>query len=149
MVKSNKTADTDLVKAKKTLCSGDYTCVLCRGDNIITSTRRGVAPLVALIENEQVCKGFSSADKVVGKATAFLYVLLGVKAVYARIVSKSALQVLTKNHIGVQYDNLTENIINRQGNDICPFEKLVLDITDPAIAYKHILQKIHEMNIEI
>lgn len=123
--------------------------LLCKGDTVVTSTRRGVAPLVAFIESEQSYQGFSAADKVVGKATAFLYVLIGVKSIYAGVISKSALQVLTENQIIVHYDNLVENIINRQGNDICPFEKAMLDITNPATAYENILNKIHEMNIEI
>ena len=146
---SDKMMDINLSKAKDVLCFGDYTCVLCKGDTVVTSTRRGVAPLVAFIESKQSYKGFSAADKVVGKATAFLYVLIGVKSIYARVISKSALQVLTENQIIVHYDNLVENIINRQGNDICPFEKTVLDITNPATAYENILNKIHEMNIEI
>ncbi len=137
----------DLIKAKEILCLEGYTCVLCQGDNLYTSTRRGVVPLVTWVESGESYKDFSAADKVVGKATAFLYVLLGVKAVYTLVISKSALQVLTEHGITVEYDNLAENIINRQGDSICPFEAAVLDIVDPMVAYKTIRRKMSEMNI--
>ena len=139
----------DLNQAKKVLSEKNYTCVLCQDDMLFTSTRRGVAPLIACIENEQSYSAFSAADKVVGKATAFLYVLLGVKAVYARVISKAAIQVLNEHAIFVEYDALVENIINRQGDGICPFEAAVLDVIEPTLAYKTIRQKMSEMNIKI
>lgn len=78
-----------------------------------------------------------------------MYVLLGVKAVYAAVISKSALDVLLSNNVVVEYDNLVENIINRKGDDICPFESSVLDISEPQPAYEIIRSKIREMNISL
>lgn len=149
----------DRDKAKAKLLSEGYTCVLCRGDSIHTSISRGVRPLVEWLESSRCSQsaesiesaenfeGFSAADKVVGKATAFLYVLLGVKAVYACVISRSALKTLTEHSIAVEYDVLTENIVNRKGDGICPFEAAVLDIEDPGTAYSAIKNKMREMNI--
>ena len=139
----------DLVIAKNILNSGNYTCVISQNDSIYTSTERGVKPLMVWLESKECFKDFCAADKVVGKATAFLYVLSGVKALYAHVISKSALQVLTEHHIATEYDELVENIINRQGNGICPFEAAVLHVTEPATAYETIRRKMSEMNITI
>lgn len=139
----------DLIKAKEILRSEGCTCAMCREDDVYTTTGRGVKPLVAWLESEESFKDFCAADKVVGKATAFLYVLLGVKAVYACVISKSALQVLTEHHVAAEYDELVENIINRQGDGICPFEAAVLDVTQPSAAYETIRRKMSEMNITI
>lgn len=139
----------DLIKAKDILRSEGYTCVMCKGDSLATSTRRGVVPLVTWVESGENYKDFCAADKVVGKATAFLYVLLGVKAVYALVISKSALQVLTEHNITVEFGNIVENIINRQGDGICPFESAVLDVVDPTVAYKTVRRKMSEMSITI
>ncbi len=139
----------DLNKAKEILLSGEYTCVLYSDVEFLTSEQRGVKPLVALVESGESFSGFCSADKVIGKATAFLYVLLKVRAVYARVISKSALEVLKSYNVEVQYDNLVENIINRQGDGTCPFEKAVLDISEPSIAYTIIRDKMREMNISL
>ena len=119
---------TDLQKAKTALDQGGYTCVLCRGEQVLTSSQRGVRPLAAWYAAKEDFSGFSAADKVVGKATAFLYVLLKVSHVY---------------------DTLTEHIINRQGTGVCPFEAAVLETVDPTTAYALIREKMTELGIEI
>lgn len=140
---------TDIEKAKRVLNTGEYTCVLYMGDSVYTSTQRGVKPLVVWLESSDNFVGFSAADKVVGRATAFLYALLGVTEVYAGVISKPALSVFEGHNIIATYGTLAENIINRQGDGICPFESAVLDTTDPNTAYKKIRQKMAEMNISL
>ena len=137
-----------LEKAKELLESGGYTCVITDGDAVFTSTLRGVKPLVQFLESKTDMTGFSAADKVVGRATAYLYVLLGVKNLYAQVISQPALAVLQENGIDAQYGNLVPNIINRKGDGICPFEAAVMDITEPQKAYAAIRQKMLEMNIQ-
>lgn len=132
-------------KAKKLLETGGYTCVLCGEGMTLTATERGVKPLVDWLQSGTELRGFCAADKVVGKATAFLYCLLGVRAVYGRVMSGPALEVLHSHGIAAECDILTEHIINRSGTDICPFEKAVWEVRDPAAAQKIILQKIGNM----
>ncbi len=140
---------TDLEKAKGILFTAEYTCVLCHGDIIYTSTHRGVKPLVQWLEQENDVQGFSAADKVVGKATAYLYVLLGVKTVYTHVISSCALEVLKENGIIVEYASLVENIINRKGDGICPFEEAVMEAQEPQEAYRIILHRMEEMGIAL
>ena len=80
----------DLLKAKSILESNGFTCVLCKGDTVHTTTERGVKPLVRWLTEGTQLQGFSAADKVVGKATAYLYCLLGVKAVHSLVMSGAA-----------------------------------------------------------
>ena len=138
-----------LSKAKNILESGDFTCVLTDGKSVYTSKLRGVRPLVQLLESAGEMAGFSAADKVVGRATAYLYVLLGVSSVYAGVISQPAAAVLQKRGIRVEYGRTVPNIVNRRGDGICPFEAAVMEIQDPAAAYRAILQKMQEMNIPI
>ncbi len=138
-----------LMKAKELLESGGYTCVLTDGTAVYTSTLRGVRPLVQFLRSGTIPSGFSAADKVIGKATAYLYVLLGVREIYAQVISEPAVGVLQENGIHVQYGQMVSNIINRKGDGICPFEATVMDITDPENAYDAILHKMQEMNIPI
>lgn len=137
----------DLNRAKIELKSGKYTCVICKGKDIYTSTERGVKPLVSLIEKGMCFKNFCAADKVVGKATAFLYILLRVKAVYANVISKSAYVLLREHNIGVEYSKAVENIVNRRGDGICPFERTVVNIKSSKRAYELIRKKMDELNI--
>lgn len=122
---------TDLEKAKKLLNGGDYTCVLCRGDTVYTGTERGVKPLVDWLNKKVDLRGFSAADKVVGKAAAFLYVLLGVTDLYAGVMSEPANDILIQNGIDCVFDKSAKAILNRSNTGFCPMETAVRDIDDP------------------
>lgn len=135
----------DLEKATDALNGGDYTCVLCKGDVVYTSTQRGVKPLVEWIDSGVDLNGFSAADKIVGKAAAFLYVLLGVKAVYAHVMSEAAIRVLSENGIECRCDTSVEKIINRANTGICPMEEAVGGISSPNEALTAVKQKMRQL----
>ena len=124
----------DLEKARSLLEKENYTCVICRGDDVITDRRRGVRPLLELLESGKDLQGYNAADKVVGKAAAFLYCLLGVKALHAGVLSVPARDVLVSADISVEWGSLVPAIRNRAGDGFCPMETAVWDLTDPALA---------------
>ncbi len=125
---------TDLEKAKKYLQSEGCTCVLCRDDRLVTSHRRGVAPLLALLDSGEDFSGYCAADKVVGKATAMLYRLLGVKALWAGVISESAIAALRESQIEAHWDQRVDHIINRDGTGPCPMEAATAHTDDPQTA---------------
>ena len=137
--------DKNLLKAREILQSCDYTCVVCREDSVYTTSRRGVAPLLNWLDDHTDLKGFSAADRVVGRGAAFLYCLLGVRAVYARVMSRPAADVLTAYGIQATAGTLVEGIINRKGTGPCPFEAAVMDITDAQEALTAIRNKMQQM----
>ena len=124
----------DLALAKHLLTTEDHTCVLCREDQIYTSTRRGVAPLLNWLDSGTDLRDFSAADRVIGKATAYLYCLLGVKEVFARVMSKPAMEVLLSYNIPASYDTLVDGIENRQKTGPCPMEHATRNCTTPEEA---------------
>ena len=139
--------NTDLEKAKALLSSdGKLTCVLYGGEICHTSTERGVKPLLTLLDGNVPVSGFSAADKVVGRGAAFLYVLLGVKAVYACVISKCALDVFTSYGIDASYDVLVDAIQNRTKDGFCPIESAVRDINSPDAALVAIRAKLRELS---
>lgn len=131
----------DLERARKILAEGGYTCVLCRGEAVHTATARGVKPLVDWLDSGLELRGFSAADKVVGRATAFLYVLLGINQVHALVMSTPAREALELGGIAAFCDQEVPGIINRRGDGSCPFEDAVLGITDPMEALGAIRRK--------
>lgn len=135
----------NLTKASAMLDSGSYTCVVCQGDTVYTATERGVKPLLDWLDSDLELAGFSAADRVVGRGAAFLYCLLGVKEVHARIMSVPAAQVLEAAGIGCSADTMVEGIINRKGTGPCPFEAAVMDISDPNEALTAIRRKMAQM----
>lgn len=126
--------NADLENAKNTLEKNDCTCVLCRAEQIYISRQRGVKPLLDFLDSDTDFTGFSAADKVVGKATAFLYSLLGVREVYAQVMSQAAAQMFTLCGIDYSYSQLVDTIRNRENTGPCPMEHATQDINDPTQA---------------
>ena len=135
--------------ARQLLTEGGYTCVFCKDGTVHTSTERGVKPLVAFYRANTPLKGFAAADKVVGKGAAFLYVLLGVTALHANVISHAAHDLLVRHGIALTYDTLVPVIVNRAGNGTCPFEKAVLAVEDADEAYRVICAKLDELGIKV
>lgn len=106
--------------------------MLCRGDQILTDDRRGVKPLLDLLE--QNLAGFCAADKVVGKAAALLYRLIGISEIHAGVISEPAIQVLQRGGIAVFYDRKVPAIRNRTDTGFCPMETAVWNIDQPELA---------------
>ena len=130
----------DLFRAKDLLEREGYTCVICRDDVLYSSRHRGVRPLMELLGTD--VSGFSAADKVVGKATALLYCLLGIRQLYAKVISDAAIQVLTDHGIAVQWETQVAYIVNREGTGRCPMELATEHISDPALAPDAIRNKL-------
>lgn len=131
---------TDLQLAKTSL-SGHSLC-LCKDGNLIFSDKRGISPLMDFIAENRDLSGYSAADIVVGKAAAFLMIKCGIKEVYARVISQAAASIFTQYAVPFSFDTITEKIINREGTDICPMEKTVMDIKLPDVAYEKLKEKL-------
>jgi hypothetical protein len=134
-----------MARAQELLGRGPFTCVLCRGDVTLSSAERGVAPLLALLASERDLSGFSAADKVVGRAAAFLYVLMGVSAVFADTMSEGAQDVLLAHGIEASAAIRAEHIVNRTGTGPCPMEDAVHSIDDPEQALEAIKVRLAEL----
>ncbi|MCQ2449896.1 MAG: DUF1893 domain-containing protein [Clostridia bacterium] len=135
---------SDLEKAKDLLTDG-VSCVAVRGEDIKISHQTGIAPFMNYIAQGVDLKGYSVADKIVGKAAALLFVKCGIVSVYAVVLSEAGRDVLQQNGIAVSYGELCDNIINRKGDDICPMEKTVLEVDDPEVAYPLLRQTIERL----
>ena len=114
---------TEIEEAATLLRSGGYSCVVKKGDVTHTFTRRGVADLYTFYqETPELLVGACIADKVVGKASAAIMAIGGVKEVYADVISTEALSLLRQKGIAVSYDKETPYIENRDKTGLCPME---------------------------
>lgn len=138
-------AGNDCKNARRILGAGDHTCVLCQDTHVSTSRDRGVKPLLALVGRQ--FSGFSAADKVVGKATAYLYCLLGIRYLWAQVLSQPALEVLEQAGIAVEYETLVPHIVSRTDDGICPFEAAVAQADSPQAALELIQAKAVQLHI--
>lgn len=109
------------------LHEGKHSLVVANGE-ICTFKGRGVTDLYHLLQDDP---GFlyeaSIADKVVGKVAAALMALAKVKEVYADVVSRPALDLLSKTNVKIRYGTVVPYIINRTATGWCPLEILCFD----------------------
>lgn len=140
--------NSNLCKAKEILVEGGYTLVLCDGKDVVPSADRGVKPLLQLLESGKCYNGYFACDKVVGSAAAYLYVLLGIREVYALTLSENARAVFEKYAIAFYYETLVPNIINRKGDGLCPMEQATLSASSPEDALRRIKNKLRQLQGE-
>lgn len=139
---------TELEKARLLLESGGYTCVISAGGEVHTSTLRGVAPILALIEDGVELRGGCAADKVIGKAAAMLLVHAGVTSVYGAVMSEAAQEFLLGAGVETSCGELCERIMNRTKDGFCPMEQAVWQLTDPKEALAAVRRRLDELNKE-
>jgi hypothetical protein len=133
-----------LNRAKKLLKEQNLSFVAINNSEIITSDKKGVAPIMELIgQNNRLISGAIVADKVIGGAAAFLLVKCGVSYIYGEIMSEKAISVLQKYNVPYSYGNLVPYIKNRRGDGLCPMEQLCLDVHTPDEAYEKIKEFIN------
>ena len=132
--------------ARKKMLDGGYTCVVIRDGEEYVSYDRGVKPLLSLLRTERSYRGAVAADKCVGAGAAHLYVLLGVRAVWAKVISAPAIEVLERNKIEVFYEECVPHIINRKGDGVCPIESAVANAKNSKEAYELIVATLAKLS---
>ena len=140
-----KNMNDDTKKARDILINNGYTCVLYLENEELHSALRGVKPLIEFLESGKDFHGFSAADKTVGLGAAHLYLLLGVKSVWARVISQKAKELLEQNGIEVFFEEEVPYIINRCGDGRCPIEVAVSGIACPSEALKVIKETLSRL----
>ena len=133
---------SDTLAAKKDMEVKGCTCVLRKGDEGCFSFERGVKPLLGWIDEGTDFSGYCAADQVVGKAAALLYVRLGIKDLYARIISDPAAKALEENGISFEFEEKVSYIVNRTKDGLCPMEQAVLEVADPKEAVSVLKNKL-------
>ena len=122
------------------------TCVLLRDNMPVYQSRaRGIRPLLDAIDAGIDAHGLTAVDKIVGKAAAMLYLSMGVSRVYAEVMSDAARDALTAQGVDCFCRVRTDKIVNRRGDDLCPMEKTVAEIDDPAAALDALRKKAAEL----
>ena len=135
----------DLARATALLAGGDHTCVLCRGQETLTSDAGGVAALVDWHVQGRDLTGFSAADKVVGRAAALLYAAAGVRAVHAVLAGAAAEAVCRAHGIAFTAETTVPVVLNRARTTACPMEAAVAGIDDPNAAATALVAEVRRL----
>ena len=134
---------SDIERAKAALRG--HSVAVCRAGEVMTRAGRGIAPLLAIASEENALRGASVADLIVGKAAAMLMTYAGVSEVYAEVMSEAGERTLSEHDIPHSCGLLVPYIIDRTGKDVCPMERAVADVSDPAEAYAVLSARLEEL----
>lgn len=134
---------SDIERAKAALRG--HSVAVCRAGEVMTRDGRGIAPLLAIASEENALRGASVADLIVGKAAAMLMTYAGVSEVYAVVMSEAGERTLSEHDIPHSCGLLVPYIIDRTGKDVCPMERAVADVSDPAEAYAVLSARLEEL----
>ncbi|MBQ8893063.1 MAG: DUF1893 domain-containing protein [Clostridia bacterium] len=119
--------------------------VLGRGEPY-SSLARGIAPIIQPMEQDpDFFRETFVADKVIGRAAALLLIKGGIRGLYAKVISTSAVEVLKDTGIELHFEQEVPRILNRTGDGFCPMETATQGITDPEEAFRVLQKKRKEM----
>ena len=140
--------DLDLARALL-IAEKDATLVAVRGDDIHVCRERGVKPLLKMIKSGCSLRGYAVADKVVGKAPALLYAVLGPDAVFSPVMSWTGRAVLLASGIATSYDTLVRHIQNRAKSGQCPMDSSVEGVWEPYEAVGVLMDRAKQMALGV
>jgi hypothetical protein len=132
--------DVDLLERLD--ASGLNLMILKDGVIAFSSAGKGISPLLEAVETLGLGQlaGSMVVDRVVGKAAALIMGYFKAACVYTEVLSRRGAASLDACGISCCTEEIIEEVLNKDGTDICPFEKAVLNIENPAEGY-HILKK--------
>ena len=130
--------------ARDIINTSDFSVVVIKNSQVIFKKKGdGIKPILETIEElgEEI-HGSIIGDRILGKASALLCIYSQAKAVYSPQATKTAIALMLINGIPSQADVLIPRIDNRDGTDMCPFEKMLKNVNSPDEAYKILKAKI-------
>ncbi len=130
----------DLDLAKDLLRKRNCALVIVKNGHILFETdASGIRGFLTALEKiGKNIEGSAVADKIVGEAAAQLCVYSRVREVYAVVLSKCGKDVLDRNNVNYEFENLVPHILNMKQTDLCPFEKLIAGSRSPEEAYERL-----------
>ncbi|MEA1971556.1 MAG: DUF1893 domain-containing protein [Thermodesulfobacteriota bacterium] len=106
------------------LKSGDTVRIISPGGTIFRSQKRGISPLLNYIEQSPLMDEVVVLDKITGNAAALLMKKACCREVLSPLGSELAAESLQCFGIVRHFMKTVPHIINREGNGMCPFEKM-------------------------
>ena len=115
------------------------------GKIIFQSSKSMLRPLYEGLNNyAEEMQGATVIDKIVGRAAAYLCILAKVGKVITPLASETAKEVLDKHGIILYAADSIPYIINRDGTDMCPMEKMASESVSPEDFYERLKSKVRQ-----
>ena len=137
----NPIAESDLVAEMKARLKAGASVVVARNGVIVgEETGRGIGPLLKLFDERKLVDAIV-VDKVIGRAAAAICAEGGAKKVFASLAGKGAAELLAAHEIAFAAEKTVDKILNHAKKDVCPMEKAVSGLDEPAKMIEAIRRK--------
>jgi hypothetical protein len=146
----NEEVVKDLELAREVLSNTDSSIAVISNGKIWKQKKGdGIRPLLEAIEEmgDEIHDSIIG-DRILGRASALLCRYAKAKGVYSPQGTKTGIALLIMGGVPCQVDELIPFIKNRDGDDLCPFEKLLKYVISPEGAYKILKEKVITNKIE-
>jgi len=130
--------------ARDIMQTSDSSVVVIKNSQILTKKKGdGIRPLIEAIEElDEQMQGAIIGDRILGKASALLCRYANASAVYSPQGTKTAIALLIIGGIPSQIEQMIPFIKNRFGDGMCPFEKMLENVTEPEEAYEILKERL-------
>ena len=117
----------------------NYSLALVKDNNILYSSKgRGLKPLIDCIKEIKTDNSILY-DRVIGLAAARLVVYSSIIVkVVTGLASERAVSYLNEKSILTEAGKIVPCILNRQGTDMCPMEKIAIMVDDDGEFFREI-----------
>ena len=138
---------SELDRAKELIRTGRAECVVLKNGRIAGVERgRGVSPLLRLYDRDRTAlRDGILVDKVIGRAAAAIAICGGARFVHGGIMSEDAQSFLKANGSPASCTLMVRRILNQRRDGLCPLEKSVQGITEPAAALAALRRRVDEL----
>ncbi len=130
--------DSDIQIAKKLFYTKGCSLVLCKDEKTECFADGGIELLIKLVESGKNYSSYSVCDRIVGRAAAFLYVLMGIKEVHAKVMGRLAIQILDRAQILYSADQFVDFIKDLKDVELNEVEDAVVRSGSPKVAFQDI-----------
>lgn len=137
----------ELEKAMTAVKNEGCTCALTLGNVIFKSKDKSVQPLLDWMNSGNNYMGYMLADKIVGKAAAFIMIAMGIREIYAQVISEPAKALLEKEHVVVNADLVVPEILDKDKAEKDPLERAVESYENAAEALMPIELALIRLNL--
>lgn len=135
----------DLEVGKERLKKGASLAFVKEGQVLYESQGKGVLPILEAYKYREKLKDSLVVDTVVGLCHAMISAKIGVKSIYGKVFSQTAIDFLEEKRIPFSYETLVDVILNQTGEDYCPMEKRAMESSN----IEELLEKIDEFFREV
>ncbi len=140
-------SEVDLVAEMQRLINEGGESIVVARDGVIRAIKQGegIAPAIKMLDEGKLHRAFV-CDRVVGRASAAIFVVGGAKKVWARLIGEDAKKFLEDHGIECSAEKTVKQILNAKLSDRCPMEKAVNDLSDPKKMVEKLRKELKERN---